>query len=186
MECPTKSPPPPRALRRKIRARRPRASRVAVNRPQIEGPNGRRARANRPEPALERHDRVSIGRRNRQPRYVQFPPPSWVTHASVFRTLGVARLTLHDPAGAGDALLSSLEINPHTDACANLGVAYVRLRRYDAAIAACQAAIALDPLHAEAATVLGDAYANQANQAAFPLASATFERAAGLRCETAP
>jgi tetratricopeptide (TPR) repeat protein len=102
--------------------------------------------------------------------------------AGLLRTLGAARLKIRDFAGAAEALLASLRIKPHADAYANLGGAYVHLHRVDAAIVACDDALALDPLHAEAVNNLGIA---RKAEAAFTAALAAFERAVELGSEEA-
>jgi Flp pilus assembly protein TadD len=88
-----------------------------------------------------------------------------IRSACLFRALGAARMTLEDNAGAAEAFLAALQIEPHPDAYANLGAAYLRLRRVHEAIAACDAAIPLDPLHTEATNILGS---SRAIRAAYP------------------
>ena len=102
--------------------------------------------------------------------------------AGLLRTLGAARLKLGDLAGAQDALLKSLELQPHPDAYANLGVVYLRRNEPHSAIAACQNALALAPLHPAANNVLGSARASSADYGA---AAASFERAIALGSEEA-
>jgi Tfp pilus assembly protein PilF len=101
--------------------------------------------------------------------------------ATLFRELGAARLAIGDDVGAEKISLASVRLAPHADAYANLALAYVRLRRIDAAIDACMAALALDPRHGEATNILGTA---RAHQMAIPQALEAFERAVSLGCET--
>lgn len=105
-----------------------------------------------------------------------------VFDAGLLRTLGAARLRLRDYSGAANAFLTSLQIKPHADAYANLAAAYIHLHRVDAAIAAGEDALVLDPAHAEAANNLGIA---RKAQGSFAAALAAFERAVVLGSEEA-
>jgi tetratricopeptide (TPR) repeat protein len=70
--------------------------------------------------------------------------------ANLLRELGAAHLKLGNYAGAEAALLASLRMTPHADAYANLSGTYMLMDRADAAIAAFERAIELDPSHAGA------------------------------------
>lgn len=102
--------------------------------------------------------------------------------AGLFRTLGSARLTLRDYAGAARAFASAVEQQPHPDAYANLAIALMRSRRVEAAIDACENALALDAHHAAALNTLG---CLQAAEGDFPTAFGLFERAIALGSDQA-
>ncbi len=77
--------------------------------------------------------------------------------AGLLRLLGAAHLKLGNCGDAEAALLASVRMTPHADAYANLGSTYKLMDRADAAIAAFERAIELDPSHAGAT---GEAYRN--------------------------
>lgn len=104
------------------------------------------------------------------------------TDASLYRELGVARVAIDDEQGAEAILLASARLAPHAETYANLALVYIRLRRIDAAIDACEAALALDPRHGEVLNILGIA---RAYHMQIPQALEAFERALSLGCQGA-
>ncbi len=102
--------------------------------------------------------------------------------ASLLVTLGAARLETRDYAGAAAASLAAVRAAAHADAFANLGAACIHLGKAATAIQACEAALQLDPAHAQAANNLGIALKARGSLAA---AEAAFARSSALGSDEA-